>query len=77
MDFGSSAIGLGIVEVEVIHTIKALLVHFWLNFEMACIGHPFLLLVKYFGVVYIWIAMRKWLIYFEHSVIIILYVYGY
>ncbi|KHG21157.1 hypothetical protein F383_08741 [Gossypium arboreum] len=36
-----------------------------------------LLLVKYFGIVYIWIAMRKWIIYFEHSVIIILYIYGY
>ena len=33
IDFGSSAIGLGIIEVEVAHTIKALLVHFWLNSE--------------------------------------------
>ena len=35
IDFGSSANGLGIVEVEVevVHTIKALLVHFWLNSE--------------------------------------------
>ena len=33
IDFGLSAIGLGIVEVEVVHTIEALLVHFWLNSE--------------------------------------------
>ncbi|KHG26860.1 hypothetical protein F383_33875 [Gossypium arboreum] len=35
--FCSLAIGFRIIEVEVIHTIKApILVQFWLNFEMAC-----------------------------------------
>ena len=33
IDFGLSVIRLGIDEVEVVHTIKALLVHFWLNSE--------------------------------------------
>ncbi|KHG29882.1 hypothetical protein F383_13273 [Gossypium arboreum] len=42
MRFRSLAIGFGIKEVEVIHTIEAPLWYkFWLNFEMACIGPSF------------------------------------
>ncbi|KHG16105.1 hypothetical protein F383_21030 [Gossypium arboreum] len=35
------------------------------------------MLIKYLLVMYIRIAMRKWLVYFEYNIMVILYVWSY